>query len=111
MGALGSYASPVTGAVPGGLATYQRAQRVYRYSALPERYHLVAGERPRLPRAAARPPAHAAEDFTGDGKADLLWRNNDGSVVAWQMNGAIITSGASLANPSLANPSLDWHLT
>jgi Domain of unknown function (DUF4347)/FG-GAP-like repeat len=31
-------------------------------------------------------------DFNGDGKADMLWRNDDGSVALWQMNGTAVTS-------------------
>ena len=34
-------------------------------------------------------------DFNGDGRADILWRNSDGQVVEWFMNGAnIIGSGS-----------------
>ena len=33
-------------------------------------------------------------DFNGDGKADILWQNSDGTPVIWLMNGAsIIGSG------------------
>jgi FG-GAP-like repeat/RTX calcium-binding nonapeptide repeat (4 copies) len=31
-------------------------------------------------------------DFNGDGKADMLWRNDDGSVALWQMNATAVTS-------------------
>ena len=27
-------------------------------------------------------------DFNGDGKADILWRNDGGNVALWTMNGA-----------------------
>ena len=27
-------------------------------------------------------------DFNGDGKADILWQNNDGTPAIWLMNGA-----------------------
>jgi hypothetical protein len=30
---------------------------------------------------------YAATDLTGDGRADLLWRNNNGALKYWQMNG------------------------
>jgi hypothetical protein len=36
----------------------------------------------------------------GDGKVDILWRNDNGSVESWQMNGATVTA-ASLVNPAL----------
>jgi RHS repeat-associated protein len=31
-------------------------------------------------------------DFSGDGKSDIFWRNDYGSVALWQMNGSTITS-------------------
>jgi Ca2+-binding RTX toxin-like protein len=31
-------------------------------------------------------------DFDGDTKSDILWRNNDGSVAMWQMNGSSATA-------------------
>jgi uncharacterized delta-60 repeat protein len=33
-------------------------------------------------------------DFNGDGNSDILWRNNDGSVAQWQMNGKNVTPSA-----------------
>jgi hypothetical protein len=39
-------------------------------------------------------------DFNGDGKADILWRNDDGRVALWQMNGAAITSSSLTSTPS-----------
>jgi hypothetical protein len=37
-------------------------------------------------------------DFDGDGKADILWRNDDlgGIIYVWKMNGAAITSAAAV---------------
>jgi serralysin len=32
-------------------------------------------------------------DFDSDGNADILWRNNDGSLANWLMDGGIILSG------------------
>jgi microcystin-dependent protein len=40
-------------------------------------------------------------DFNGDGKSDILWRNDDGSVALWQMNGANIISSSLTSTPSL----------
>ena len=37
-----------------------------------------------------------AVDFTGDGKSDILWRNDNGSDVIWGMNGAQIVSQTSI---------------
>jgi hypothetical protein len=40
-------------------------------------------------------PVRAA-DFNGDGKADILWQNIDGSLAIWLMNGATCLSGAGI---------------
>jgi Ca2+-binding RTX toxin-like protein len=47
-------------------------------------------------------------DFNGDRKSDILWRNDFGSVALWQMNGATVTSG-NLASVSNIDPS--WKVT
>jgi FG-GAP-like repeat len=39
-------------------------------------------------------------DFNGDGKSDLLWRNTDGSLALWQMNGSTATPSSIGALPS-----------
>jgi FG-GAP-like repeat len=41
-------------------------------------------------------------DFNGDGKSDILWRNTDGRVALWQMNGSTLTTGSVFANVSTA---------
>jgi uncharacterized delta-60 repeat protein len=33
-------------------------------------------------------------DFNGDGKSDILWRNDDGRVALWQMNSSTLTTGS-----------------
>jgi len=44
-------------------------------------------------------------NFTGDGFSDdILWRNTDGTVAIWEMNGATVT-----AAPVIANPGTSWH--
>jgi uncharacterized protein YkwD len=47
-------------------------------------------------------------DFNGDGKADILWRNDNGSVETWLMNGSTVTA-ANLVTP---NPVVDntWKI-
>jgi len=40
----------------------------------------------------------AAGDFNGDGKADILWQNTDGTPAIWLMNGASLLSGANVAS-------------
>jgi hypothetical protein len=40
-----------------------------------------------------------AGDFDGDGKADILWQNDDGTPAIWLMNGTSFIGGGGLANP------------
>ena len=49
--------------------------------------------------------AEGAGDFNGDGKADILWQNDDGTPAIWLMNGTSFIGGGGLANPG---PS--WHV-
>ena len=44
-------------------------------------------------------------DFNGDGKSDILWRNDDGSLLTTLMNGAQIQAAASPGTRTN-----DWHL-
>jgi FG-GAP-like repeat len=39
-------------------------------------------------------------DFNNDGKSDILWRNTDGRVALWQMNGSNLTIGSVFDNVS-----------
>jgi len=47
-------------------------------------------------------------DFNGDGKDDILWRADDGTVTDWlgQANGGIASNGANFT----MNASSDWHI-
>jgi FG-GAP repeat len=47
-------------------------------------------------------------DFDGDGKSDILWRNDNGAVETWLMNGSTVTA-ANLVTP---NPVVDnsWKI-
>ena len=48
--------------------------------------------------------SRATGDFNGDGFADILWQNDDGSVAVWEMNGTnLIGSGV------VGNPGPSWH--
>ncbi len=38
-------------------------------------------------------------DFNGDGKTDIIWRNDSGATAEWLMNGAQIASSSGLPNP------------
>jgi FG-GAP-like repeat len=42
-------------------------------------------------------------DFNGDGKSDILWRNNDGSVAVWQMDGTTVVTSSLTSTPKLDN--------
>jgi Ca2+-binding RTX toxin-like protein len=44
-------------------------------------------------------------DFDGDGKADLVWRSDDGTVATWKMNGGSVSAGNFLTGVSA-----DWHI-
>jgi len=50
-------------------------------------------------------------DFNGDGNADILWRNTNGSLVEWLMSGStIIGSGAVTAGGTAIAPDASWQL-
>jgi FG-GAP-like repeat/Galactose oxidase, central domain len=49
-------------------------------------------------------------DFDGDGKPDLLWRNQStGQLYVWLMNGVMQSTGMFLTPPSVANPA--WQIS
>jgi serralysin len=47
----------------------------------------------------------ATGDYNGDGKSDILWRSDSGTVVSWDMNDAQVTS----TNVISTIPT-DWHI-
>ncbi len=50
-------------------------------------------------------------DFNHDGNSDLLWRNSNGSLNEWLMNGTTITSSAAVTfNGSAVTPDASWHV-
>ncbi|ACL61110.1 GDSL-type esterase/lipase family protein [Methylobacterium nodulans] len=50
-------------------------------------------------------------DFTGDNKSDMLWRNADGRLDLWTMNGAQIVSSDHVAlGGTVVAPGSDWSL-
>ena len=50
-------------------------------------------------------------DFNGDGKSDVLWRNNNGSLVDWTMNGSQIASSQTVTlGGSPAAPDASWNI-
>jgi hypothetical protein len=49
-------------------------------------------------------------DFNGDGRSDLLWRNDNGAMSEWLMNGATIVSSTSPTSGGVAaSPDASWH--
>ena len=47
-----------------------------------------------------------AGDYNGDGKADILWQNDNGTPAVWLMDGVdVMTTG-----PALSNPGAAWHI-
>ena len=44
-------------------------------------------------------------DFNGDGHSDILWRNDSGQTLLWEMNGFNIQSQQTVA--AITN---DWHI-
>lgn len=51
----------------------------------------------------------AISDFSGDGKADVLWRNTAGSLIEWLMNGSVITQSSYVtAGGTPVNPDPSW---
>ncbi len=54
-------------------------------------------------------PARAKIDFNGDSKSDLLWRDADGTLAIWQMDGLTIAGGASLGVVPTSWSVLDGH--
>ena len=47
-----------------------------------------------------------AGDFDGDGKADILWQNNNGQAAVWLMDGFTVKSGSDVG----FNPGAAWHV-
>ncbi|MEJ0076716.1 MAG: VCBS repeat-containing protein [Alphaproteobacteria bacterium] len=53
-----------------------------------------------------------AADFDGDGKGDILWRTESGSLAIWEMDGARIKFNGFVNNGTAAvgAPGPDWHI-
>jgi hypothetical protein len=49
--------------------------------------------------------AHMVRDFDGDGRTDILWRNVDGSVAAWLVNGLSVVQSSSFGTIAA-----DWRI-
>jgi hypothetical protein len=50
-------------------------------------------------------------DFDGDGKSDILWRNDNGTVAEWLMNGSQVTSAVDVTyQGNVAAPNSSWQI-
>jgi hypothetical protein len=50
-------------------------------------------------------------DFSGDGSSDILWRNANGSLIDWTMNGSAITSSQDVTlNGTAPTPGASWSI-
>ena len=62
--------------------------------------------RPQLVNPGAAWHEKTAADFNGDGKADILWQNDNGTPAVWLMNG----TGVTAFGPQLVDPGSSWHI-
>jgi hypothetical protein len=47
-----------------------------------------------------------AGDFDGDGKADIIWQNLDGTPTVWLMDGYNVVAGSNVG----LDPGAAWHV-
>jgi Ca2+-binding RTX toxin-like protein len=53
-----------------------------------------------------------ADDYDGDGKADLMWQTDSGALATWQMDGTKITAASfiKIGSTPTGTPGSDWHV-
>ncbi|MBV9404085.1 MAG: family 16 glycosylhydrolase [Acidobacteriaceae bacterium] len=50
-------------------------------------------------------------DFSGDGASDILWRNTNGTLIDWAMDGSAINSSQDVTlNGAIAAPDASWSI-
>jgi ELWxxDGT repeat protein len=50
-------------------------------------------------------------DFNDDGKSDVIWRNSNGSLAEWLMDGSAIGASSALTfNGTAVTPDVSWHV-
>ena len=49
----------------------------------------------------------SVNDFNGDGKSDVLWRQDSGQVYVWEMNGKQVQAEGPVAHAPVTT---DWHI-
>jgi hypothetical protein len=53
----------------------------------------------------------AESDFSGDGRADLLWRQSSGALALWSMNGSTIASSSAITSGgTTVAPDVSWSV-
>jgi Ca2+-binding RTX toxin-like protein len=67
---------------------------------------IAAGTTVEVPAAVRTLPLFASVDFNGDGKDDLLWRNDNGNLTDWLSNGTGFADNSAF----LRAVSLDWRI-
>ena len=99
-------------ATPGDFSSDGRTDLVFRHDVTGENLVWFMDGANRIGSASTNPSGLAdtrwtivgTNDFNGDGKADLLWRQTaSGENVAWFMNGVDLVSGTFTTPPSLAD--------
>jgi len=45
-------------------------------------------------------------DYNGEGKSDILWRQDSGQVYVWEMNGLQVTAEGVVSHAAVSS---DWH--
>jgi ELWxxDGT repeat protein len=56
------------------------------------------------------PPTAAINDMNGDGMSDMVWRNTNGSLGVWLMNGGIISGGTLTSGGAAVAPDASWSI-
>ncbi len=79
--------------------------RIGQLSATDIRLLDVLGWTIRTPKAAFTP-----DDASGDGHADVLWRDSAGALAVWNMNGSSVSSGFVTSNGGVVAPPESWSV-
>jgi ELWxxDGT repeat protein len=56
-------------------------------------------------------PAPVLDDFNSDGRTDILWRNANGTLAEWSMNGSVISASSFLTSSgAVVGPGSSWSV-
>jgi phosphodiesterase/alkaline phosphatase D-like protein/predicted AlkP superfamily pyrophosphatase or phosphodiesterase len=86
-----------------GIDAYNRAELEANPTAITSRVPKIVSQFEVTPNAFTPAPviAPVSNDFNGDKKSEILWRNDDGRIATWQMDGATVASSSSTSTPSV----------